>query len=181
MRPHLLKTETLAPVIPDRAALHEMACGWAEQQFKLKGEAPAMWLVANGSTVVWIDTPWEDNVEKQASTLLIRMMLEKSKAQAYSFVTEVFVGAFGNLSDEENMRWLAFANKHGVSALPEHLREDGLMIMSHDRDGGLSVSKYLVTLRHGKGPNFLGPRQDETPDGGFAGPMFNLFAPEKDI
>lgn len=182
MIPHLRKTENLAPLRPDRAALHEIACAYAEEQFKLKGGCDATWLVAAGAQVAWIETPFEGVRDKQATTAMIRAMLAATGAQAYSYATEAFVAAVQGMPPGEVKKWLAYANEHGVSALPARMREDVLMVFTHDRGGGVSITRYLVTMRRGKGPNFLGPRVDETDDPTqFAGPMFNLFVPERPL
>lgn len=177
MIPSVLKSVNLAPVIPDRVMLHEMACGFAEERFSLKGGMDSHWLVAAGSNVAWIETPFETPADKHPATVAIRVLLHTLKAQAYSFVSECWAAAFGpEMSDEERKHWLAFTDEHGVNALPEHLCDDALMVVSIDRDGGTSMTRYLVTLRHGKGPNFLGPRQDDDGMTGImSGRMFNLF------
>lgn len=181
MIPHLRKTENLAPLRPDRRALHEIACAYAEDRFRHLGRCDATWLVAVGSQVAWVETPFDGPGDKMTTTILMRGMLAATGAQAYSYVTEAFVASVQHMPKAEMNHWLKFANEHGVAALPEHMREDVLMVFTHDRAGGASATRYLVTIRKGKGPNFLGPRVDEPIDeaNGFAGPMFNLFAPEQ--
>jgi len=180
MIPRIFKTENLAPVRPGRKTLHEMACAFAEEQFKLKGRAPFMWLMATGSNVAWIETNWSDDHEKRASTYLIRDMLQHMHAQAYSFITEAWVGAFTSekFSADEVKHWTEFSEKHGVSALPPHMRDDVLMIFSYDRDGPANVTRYLVNIRE-RGPNYLGVRVDEEQDLMWSGRMGNLFMPER--
>lgn len=183
MTPYLHRTDNLAPIIPNRALLHDMVCTAMEERFGLKGGVEPMWVVACGPSVGWLVTPFEAPGDKRLATMMIRDMLALTGAQAYSFVSECFVASLGeNMTKAERQKWLTFCNENGVSALPASMREDALMVMSHGRDGHASVSRYLVTDRHGKGPNLLGPRVDEDPEGdGMAGPMFNLFMPEQEF
>lgn len=182
MIPLLKKTENLAPLRPDRAALHEIACAYAEDRFRHKGECDPTWLVAAGSEVSWVETTFDGPASKDRAVFFIRNALVVSRAQAYSYISEAYVGNIVGMTEAERKKWLAFATEHGVAALPERMREDVLMVFTHDRAGGASVSRYLVTIRRGgKGLNFLGPRADEPIDEakGFGGRMFNLFEPEK--
>lgn len=181
MTPQIHRTANLAPIIPDRAMLHEMACTYAEEQFKLKGGMEPMWLLAAGFNVAWIKTPFDDAVRsKNVAANMIRAMIAGTGAQAYSFISEVWVAAFldAQMSRKEQKKWIAFTHEYGVSQLPPELRDDALQVLSCDRAGGHSTSRYLVTLRHGKGLNFLGPRQEEEFTG-VGGRMANLFEETK--
>lgn len=181
MMPQIRRTANLAPIIPDREMLHQMACIYAEEQFKLNGAIEPTWLIAAGSNMAWVETPFDDPVvSKDRAAHVMRGMLAGTHAQAYSFISEVYVAGFDNerMSKADQEKWIAFASEHGVSALPPELRDDALQVLSHDRGGGYSMSRYLVTLRHGKGLDFLGPHQDEQ-FSGVSGRMANLFAFEE--
>jgi hypothetical protein len=182
MQPRLYKTANLAPVIADRKALHNVACAFGEEQFKLKGCAPFMWLVAVGSQVAWIETPWEDEREKIMATYAMRDILTVTGAQAYSQMVEAWVCAIDNrMPEAERKYWTDFTEKHGVRSLPPEMRDDVLIVLSFDCKGGVSTSRYLVNIRP-RGPNYLGPRMDEPESGTleWGGRMGNLFRPERD-
>lgn len=181
MLPRLVKTDNLAPIRADRKILHEMACQYGEEQFKLKGGMAALWIVASGPNIAWIETDWKDNREKDIANYAMRQMLDGTAAQAYSFITEAWMmGTNAKMSEPERKHWLDFSQKHGVRSLPEHMRDDVLMILSFDRKGGCSNTRYVVQMRKGKGPNYLGPRIDEDGLTSWGGRMGNLFKPEQD-
>lgn len=179
--PNMIRTANLAPVIPDRAMLHEMACRHTEERYMLKGWIEPTWVVGAGSNVAFIETPFEDDgPSKDLAAFLMRGVLERYHAQAYSFISEAWMASFKD--DDERRKWMDQSRYHGVSSLPPHMRDDMAVIASYDRDGGASMSKYLVTLRApGKGLNFLGPRQDDKEVTGAAGRMHDLFKPEVPI
>jgi hypothetical protein len=158
MRPYLYKTETL-PAVIDLAGLHEIACRFGEECFHNKGEAPFMWIMVCGDKLCWMETPWEDDAEKNASVLIIRKMMDVLNITAYTFITEAWVSTTDGMSKDEIKAHVDFVSEHGVSALPISSRDDVLMITSFDKDGGYLMSRYLVTLRQ-HGLNFLGPRVD---------------------
>lgn len=182
MLPRLIKTENLAPVRPERKILHEMACQFGELQFRQKGGMASVWVMATGPSIAWIETDWQSSREKDVATFAMREMLEATGSQAYSFITEAWVASFEGLSDAERKHWMDFSNQRGLSALPPHLRDDILMVLSFDRAGGCSMSQYIVQMRKGKGPNYLGPRIDANASDGlqWAGRMGNLFLPQCD-
>jgi len=181
MIPRLIKTANLAPVKPGRTTLHEMACAFAEEQFKLKGGMPAHWLLATGPHVAFIETDWQSNDDKDRASYAMRETLLAMGGQAYSFTTEAWTAAFlPEMGEAEQKHWMDFAAEHGVKNLPPHLRDDVLMVFSHDRDGGVSVSRYVVQMRKGKGPNYLGPRIDDEFDGSWTGRMGSLFDSRED-
>jgi len=182
MIPRLIKTANLAPVKPGRTTLHEMACAFAEEQFKLKGGMAAHWVVATGPNVAFIETDWQNDNDKDRATYAMREMLMAMGAQAYSFATEAWTAAFASdtMSKAEQDHWMEFSREHGVRSLPPHLRDDVLMVFSHDRAGGVSVARYIVQMRKGKGPNYLGPRIDDEFDGTWTGRMGSLFDPPEE-
>lgn len=180
MRPHLLKMDTRAAPV-EREALHLLVCAFVEAEFKRKaGDLDPLFVVATGAQIVWLQAGWEDDREKRVTINAVRLTLAGTDAHAYSLVTQAFVASFDSrMSETERKHWLNFCRLHGVSALPPQLRDDIVMVMSHDRDGGIDVSRYLVTVRE-RGPNLLGPRIDEDQKlTGMAGQMFDLFHPAK--
>jgi hypothetical protein len=176
----MFRTANLAPLIPDRAVLHEMACRHCEERYSLKGWIEPTWLIATGSNVAWIETPFtDDGRSKDLAAYIMRGVLERYHVQAYSFISETWMATFK--SEAERQKWKD-AGYTSVESLPPHMRDDMAVIASYDRDGGNSMSKYLVTLRApGRGLNFLGPRQDDTESKGAAGRLFDLFRPEVPI
>jgi hypothetical protein len=176
MRPVILKTENLAPVSVQRAGLHEMACAFVEERFKLKGRCAPVFATAAETHVAWVECDWANDGEKLASVEMMRITVQATNAHAYSFMTEAWVAAFDTLKPDEAERWITFCGEHGVSALPGHLRDDVALVLTFDRQGGCSMSRYLVTQRR-RGPNFLGPRVDDDGDTGMTGRMASLFEP----
>lgn len=182
MLPNMTKAISLAPVIPDIAIVHDLACRYVEERYALKGGIAATWVIASGANVAFIETEFEDDgPSKDLAAYVMRNVLARYKCQAYSFISEVWQASFKN--DEERKMWMKHAEYRGVSSLPPEMRDDVAMVLSHDRSGGHMLAKYLVTLREpGKGLNFLGPRMDESAEfRGFAGRMSNLFEAEKPI
>jgi hypothetical protein len=176
--PRVVKSENFAPAMLQREALHELAVRYAEEQFARYGGCQSTWLIAAGMRVVWVETPLED---KDWLAARMRFVLGTIDAHAYSFITEAYVTSTLGMEDKElAKKILKQANKHGVRSLPEHLRDDVLMITSFDRDGGVSDSHWLVTVRR-HGLNFLGPRVDRDPSeyDQTIGRLWNLLAPEK--
>lgn len=145
--PALFRSDSLAPVRATREMLHELAAKFAEEQFALKGHAPFMWLLGCGPRIVWIETDWEDDDEKEASVRFIRKMAQLLGADCYAFITEAWVAVYKTVPTPDQPR---------PGDLPKQLRDDILMVLSVDRNETKS-SRWLVTERR-HGPNFLGPR-----------------------
>lgn len=165
---YLLKEESLAPVRIDRAALHELAVRFAEQEFSRKGEISPTWIIACGKTLVWLVMPWESREEKLLMVPIIEAEMHRRGAHAYSMVTET---------------WTSGPAESGSESLPPRMmppdkRDNTMFVSTFDRKGGISDSHWLVTIRR-NGPNFLGPRIDDDaedgPNGG-GGLMWNLLA-----
>lgn len=183
MLPRVYRTVNLAPLTAGREILHDMACVFAEEQFRLKGQAPHMWLIAVGPHVIWLETNYANDFEKSLATSVVRDFIQMTEAQAYSSLAEVWTAALtpDKMSKAEIDHWSEFSATHGVRNLPPHLRDDALMVLSFDRAGKASSSHYIVQLRHGKGPDYLGPRIDDADSEAtkWTGRMGNMFAEEK--
>lgn len=165
--PELIRTDNLAPLRVTRATLHEMAVTFATAEFERKGEAPFMWLLGLGSKVIWIETPWEDDNEKEASVRLIRRYAQGLGASCYVFVSEAWVSVYDHLpTDDDPM----------PADRPKAERDDILMIYSADH-AEQATTRYLVTTRR-HGPNFLGPRVDLDDEGAMCGQMTSVLREE---
>lgn len=157
MLPKVIKAESINPPL-DHLALHEMACKHVVENYQREGLTEPTWIIAAGSKVGWIETPFTDPVvSKEMAVAAVRTMLENTQAQAYSFICETWRAVFNveTMGKEEVDKWLAFTKQHSVSELPEHLREDAAVVMSFSRDGSQAASVYKVS--DGK----LGERHDE--------------------
>jgi len=160
MIPKPYKTEKLeAPVT--REALHELAIVWVEEQFSRKGTIPnMMWLFAAGPFVMWLEIDWEDN--RAGYLYAMSQLMKRIEAHAYTIISEAWSASTDNLPPDEVQALIDFAEKHGVQALPPHMRDDMLMVTTYDKGGSRLFTRYLVTMRlPGFGLSFLGPRQDE--------------------
>lgn len=148
--------------------LHETAITFAENQFALKGQVPFLWLIDTGEDILWMETPWENESEKDASIKILRVVLRETNARAYAQMVEAWVAT--ETYDPKNPK------KKFVppSERAKDARDDVLMVTSYDADGKMLMTRYLVTVRN-HGPNFLGPRVDIGSDEGlFEGRMFGL-------
>ena len=145
--PALFRSDSLAPVRATRAMLHEIAAQFAEEQFALQGHAPFMWLLGCGSRIVWVETDWEDDNEKEASVQFIRKLAQQLGADCYAFMSEAWVAVYKTATRRNEPR---------PGDLPKHLRDDILFVLSMDRSEH-KTSRWLVTERR-HGLNFLGPR-----------------------
>lgn len=72
----------------------------------------------------------------------------------YSIIIEAFIAKVDRDTDLGSIGPLA--------DLPKNQRDEVLLIQTFDRDGGFDGTRFLVTVRRPIGPNFLGPRDDET-------------------
>lgn len=153
-------------------ALHEMAISFAEEEFGRKGQIPFLWLLDLDDEILWIETPWENDAEKDAMVRLMRILLRESKARAYSNMIEAWMAKATTLPKDD-------PNFVMPSDRPKSERDDVLMVNSHSRNGDQFQTRYLVTIRK-HGPNFLGPRIDEDfKNGIMEGRMFNLLRDPK--
>lgn len=155
MIPRLVKSEFVGDLTLEQ--LHEKMVAHGEHCFSMKGEAPFLWMIWDGSHLLWIETPWEDDREKAISVEFIKRLMRVANARMYSFMTEAWIKRF---SKEEAKDYDRSKDPRSVSEMPG--REDILTIYSHSVDGGYIGTRYKVTIRRPIGPNFLGPRDDET-------------------
>jgi hypothetical protein len=157
------------------AETHEVICAEVERRFHQKGTCmPPLWILATETSLIWLETAWESDSEKYGMANRLRTLLKLSNCKHYAFACEVWVAMV-----RENDPDAAVYAENGE--VPAHLmprnrpdREDKVMIVTQARDGAALTTDYLVTERHGIGPNFLGPRVDEV-HGFSKGAMWNLF------
>jgi hypothetical protein len=150
------------------ADLHEKMIAFAESHFDRHGKVPFLWMINDGSHLLWVKTNWEDDVEKYQSAQFMRKLLQVSNARSYSFMHEIWIARFA--PGEETMQ---------PSQMPANRRDDALVITTQERGGPYLNTQYLVTLSQPK--NFLGPRVDAVyPEGAvMGGELWNLFEPPK--
>jgi len=173
--PRIFKTENLAPMRATREMLHDMAVTYAEEEFDRRGQVPFLWLIAIGTRVLWLETPWENDWEKNASVRVLRRMMAELEVQAYAQMCEAWIAVVN--ADKDGKLPIDHRMPSEMSAKE---RDDVLMVSSYDRDGGCMMTRYLVSLRPG-GRNLLGPRVDiDTEHERMTGRMFNLLAEEED-
>jgi hypothetical protein len=165
--PRVLKIERREP--DGLSGLHERACRYAEKRFAKKGGLEPIWVLALPGSTLFLETPFDDTRAKNIAAFFMRKTLRRVGASGYSFISEAWMAAIK--ADEPEL--VAFANEHGVAALPPDKREEVLMINSHDRDGAVMASRWLINSK-GKKP-FLGPRVDEEMAIS-SGRLWNLFA-----
>lgn len=154
MQPRVFKQEHLPGIT--RADLHEMLVAYGMLEFDRRGAAPSMWIIKNGPHIYWIETPWENDREKEASTRLMRDLMRKMGAEAYSFMTEAWVAVETGSRDELMKRAIT-----PPSQRPKNERDDVLLIHTFDKEGASHATRFLVTIRD-NGRNYLGPRDDIT-------------------
>lgn len=163
--PALFRSDSLAPVVATRPMLHEMAAKFAEEQFAEQGHAPFMWLIGCGSRVVWVETDWEDDNEKDASLQFIRKLARHLGADCYAMMSEAWVSVVPR-AEVESDKLVMPRNR------PKEQREDILFVASSNTTGETGHSRWLVTQSR-RGPNFLGPRADINNEA-FTGRFFNI-------
>lgn len=167
MGPNVYKTEYVPGVT--RSDLHEMAVAFAMKEFERKGEAPCMWIIAAGPNLMWIETPWRDDREKELFVRTLRGAMRELGARAYSFITEAWMAVY-DINDPK-------PGEPGFlmpSESPKAKRDDVLMISTYDAAGEYDATRFLVTIRE-RGLNILGPRDDESfKDHKMEGRLFNL-------
>ena len=170
MIPRLVKSEFVGELTLEQ--LHEKMVAHGEHCFSMKGQAPFLWMIWDGSHLLWIETPWEDDREKAISVEFIKRLMRVANARMYSFMTEAWIVM---LDKDEAKQRDSMRHKPQIKDMPG--RDDVLTIYSHSVDGGFIGTRYKVTIRRPVGPNFLGPRDDETLRG-YAqaeGRVFDLF------
>jgi hypothetical protein len=150
--PRLIKTDDLSRPIR-RDDLHELTVALAIELFGLKGGVPPMWAIACDNRLYWVETPWENDREKRASFAGIADSMKTFRAHAYSSIVE----AWATVVPKDRPELLDVA----PSDRDPKERDDILLISTFDRDGAFKVTRFLVTVRK-RGPNLLGPRDDET-------------------
>jgi len=167
LQPRVFKQEHLPGIT--RADLHEMMVAYGMLEFERRYAAPCMWILKNGPHVYWIETRWENEGEKVASTEILRNLMQKMGADAYSFMTEAWVAVETATPDGKLPADVVMPSRR-----PKNERDDVLMIHTFDADGGFDATRFLVTIRD-NGRNYLGPRDDITDrDMVPSGRMWNL-------
>ena len=146
-------------------ALHEMAVNFAVEEFGRKGEVPFLWLIDIGDESLWMETPWENDREKDAYVKLMKVLMRESRARAYAQIVEAWVSTTVGTDDD-------FIPP---SQRPKNERDDIMMVMSSNRSGAHLQTRCLVTIRK-RGLNFLGPRMDDPMGDTMTGRMSNLLA-----
>lgn len=165
--PRLIGHQNLGMLI-GRRPLHELAVGYATEQFDRKGECMPTWLIAAGGRIAWFESVWEDEQHKLLHVECMRALMAATSADFYAFITEAYIAKVEAKSEEE----LADIS---LADLPKSERDDALLITTFDRAGGFDLTRFLVTIRRPIGPNFLGPRVDEDSSlGSMEGRMWNL-------
>jgi hypothetical protein len=180
--PELISADNFAPLVPDATMLHEMACEITEKMFVEHGEMPPLWVIATGTRILTLSTPWDGQAEKIASQQLVRCLLEALGAQAYAFACEVWTAMVRKKGDSAEAEVIykakmAWIDEHGVAALPPEEREEIVYVTSQGREKGVTrLSRYLINAKRRRKTPWLGPRIDEDMEGGHTeGRMFDLF------
>jgi hypothetical protein len=173
-------SENKVPGVKDLAVLHEYAVKMAEDSFAASASAPFRFLVRKGKRVVVIDTPWEDVQQKEMHSQIMRMYMQMIEADAYSFMSEVWIGIPKNPTTYDGTP---------PSEMPEEEREDALVVLSFDRTGAHFNTRFGVR-RAGTPHAKLLARDDwqrgtETTSGVLemthAGRMWNMLEPEQPL
>jgi hypothetical protein len=154
----------------DIEKLHEKAVDHAEKMFRRHGMCLPTWLMWENNAVTYIETPWENQDEKEATVMLMRDAINnRHQVDGYAFLVEAWV-AKQHKDDPNDLL---------PSQRPKDQRDDVLMAWTFPRDGKPITTRWLVTVRK-TGPNFLGPRDDMFLVGmeEMRGLMWNLFEPE---
>lgn len=172
MQPRVFKQEFLPGLT--RADIHEMMVAYGMLEFERRGTAPFMWILKNGPHIYWIDTPWENETEKQVTTSVMHRLMRAMKADMYSFMTEAWVAVETRAAVTDEFP----TDFTPPSQRPKNERDDVLMIYTFDKEGGFSASRFLVTIRD-NGRNYLGPRDDDSVAGAIpSGNLWNLLVKE---
>jgi len=174
MLPELWQTENHHGITPHE--LHEKLVAFAEKEFDLRGNVPFLFVIDDGSHLIWVKTLWSNDFEKMVSTKFVRKLLEVSNARAYSHLVEAWVATEKAGPDGQ------FPENHvRPGDRPANERDDVMMVTTQIRGGDHLITRYLVTVREPQ--NRRGVRVDVDPgEGKYAGFMWNLFeAPQRTI
>jgi hypothetical protein len=165
---HPVIVETQHRPVDSLSAMHEIMVGFAERVFAAHETVPQTWGIADPASVILMVT---QHLDRDAVARGMRNLVANVRARFYSLVTEAWTASIDRdqLGDERFEAMVEFAERFGVAALPAAMRDDVLVVQSFARDEPSLTSRWLVNTRRPKGPNFLGPRVDETPDGGTTG------------
>ncbi|WP_042776348.1 hypothetical protein [Sinorhizobium fredii] len=152
-----------------RSELHEKAVGFVEERYPRTGEVPFLWIIDDGHSLLWIETPWEDDREKIASYKFVALALEASRARAYTSIAEVWIAGQKAAPD----------GSYPEEALPpcerpESERDDAILIVTYERTGPFGMTRFICKPQS----KLLGVRVDESSDDDrmrWGGQMFNLF------
>jgi len=165
MRPQVVKTQRLYLPLP-LAHLRDLMVSYCEAEFDRRGKCEPTWLIQAPGWLVWIETRWDNEVDKIASTEAISGFLRQFHAVSYSCAIEAYVG---NYTPEEVKR------PDFVSPSKRKERDEVLMIMSWQRGQEEPLfTRFLINAKPGR-RSFLGPRVDEDDKAKWAGGMMNLF------
>lgn len=149
--PQLIKTQALAPLQLSRNDLHEMAVGYAVGVFDRKGQCEPTWIVAAAGKLMWFETAWGCEHEKHLHVECMYRLMQALNADAYAFLSEMWCASYRDGDPQVP-----------PSERPVNERDDILVITTFDRSGEFEATRFKVTIRQPVGPNFLGPRDDET-------------------
>lgn len=170
MQPRVFKQEFLPGLT--RADIHEMMVAYGMLEFERRGAAPFMWILKNGPHIYWIETPWENDAEKQVTTSVMHKLMHAMKADMYSFMTEAWAAVETREAATDEFDFTP------PSQRPKNERDDVLMIYTFDKDSGFNATRFLVTIRD-NGRNYLGPRDDDSFTGAVpSGNLWNLLVKE---
>lgn len=119
--------------------MHEMAVARAVKEFEIGHRrepyiTPFLWLIRYPGDLTVIETPWANDDEKVKSLAAMRLLMQSTGATAYSFIHESWMAYFEGEDAQK------YKDVYSVRALPPHLREDVLLILSYDISG-----QYLYT------------------------------------
>ena len=151
--------------------LHEMAISFAEELFSRKGQVPFLWILDLGHEILWMETPWEDDSEKEACIKIMTIIMREAKVRAYVNMVEAWMATEKYDPDKDpNAEFVP------PSERPKDQRDDVMMISSFEKKSDEQlITRYLVTVRKNGKLNFLGPRNDwDQKEGQMTGRMFNL-------
>jgi hypothetical protein len=157
----------------DIEKLHKKAVDHGETMFKRHGMCLPTWLMWEGNAVTYIETPWGNQDEKEATIMLMRDAINnRHQVDGYSMLVEAWVAK----QDKDD------PDTRAPSSRPKSERDDVLMAWTFPCNGKPIATRWLVTVRK-NGPNFLGPRDDFFLAGmeEMGGLIWNLFEPETTI
>lgn len=169
MKPRMLETYG-SPQRVSRTDLHEHAIDLATKMYSKTGRTAPLWLAAShiegrgpgldGYHMLVIETEWESPEEKYRATEFLRSFMNDKDlgVYAYAFICEAWVAAERKGDKYDEMRKLGLPVAPADRAAED--RDDILMIVSFERDGGSALTRFLTHDRGGPGKNFLGPRTE---------------------